>query len=248
MIKRSIISIVKNSSFLQIKIWKLLESSYKNNQVKTFEDESQFLLTLSKFYDSPLIIDVGANTGKWSELAKAIMPKSTIYAIEPIQQFFDQIKSKIVYKKHNIALSHEEGFLSIFKSKGGGKSGYKKGSVEHRVPCLSGDVFVSKNIKNPVDFIKIDTDGFDYDVIVSFDKTIEKYRPVVQFEVSHWWLQRGFTLTLAIRYFTEKNYICMVLKDGKLGEINSVMPKYLFSTANLVAMPKENFNIIKDLW
>ena len=199
----------------------------------------------SKFCDAPVVIDVGANVGKWSEQVKAVMPESTIYAVEPIPEFFSQINDKIVLEKHNLALSDKLGSLSIFQSGGGAKSGYKKGSVEHKIQSILGDDFVSQNITSTVDLIKIDTDGFDYEVIKGLSLTIETHRPVVQFEVSHWWLEMGYTLKVAERFFNDRNYLCMVYTDNGLKNIESKSPEYLFITANIFAIPDDKLHMIQ---
>ena len=108
-----------------------------------------------------------------------------------------------------------------------------------------GDQFVAQNISSTIDLIKIDTDGFDYEVIVGLSQTIESHQPIVQFEVSHWWLEMGYTLTQAIRFFSSRNYECRVLTNSGLLNIGAIAPDYLFITANIVAIPKNKLDKFK---
>lgn len=110
-IKKSIVRLVEKSSFLRKETWNLLETSYKDSYKKGGEGESKFLDIFSKFCDAPVVIDVGVNKGKWSEQLKLVMPRSTIYTIEPIPSFFSQINEDIVREKYNLALSEKCGSL-----------------------------------------------------------------------------------------------------------------------------------------
>ena len=118
MIRTNIVRLVSRSSFLKRKIWNLLEASYKTSYTKGGEGESEFLYIFSKSCEAPVVIDVGANIGKWSEQVKAVMPNSVIYAVEPIPNFFSQISEDTVKQKHNLALSDKNGSLSIFSVRG----------------------------------------------------------------------------------------------------------------------------------
>ncbi|MGF1743160.1 FkbM family methyltransferase [Vibrio profundum] len=242
MIRQNIIRIIGKSSFLKRKIWNLLEASYLGSYTKGGEGESEFLRIFSKFCEEPTVIDVGANIGKWSEKVKEIIPESKIYAIEPIPSFFSHISESAVKKKYNLALSDKCSLLKVYQAGGGAKPFKKnvkgKESIEHEIHSIPGDQFVTQNIPFAIDLIKIDTDGFDYEVILGLSQTIESHQPIVQFEVSHWWLKMGYTLTQAERFFKNLGYVCRVLTDNGLVNIGPTVPNYLFITANIVAIPE----------
>lgn len=245
-IYKSITRILGRSPLMKKKLWNLLEKSFSQSYRKGGEGEILLLQRLEKINEAPIVIDVGANVGRWSEEVRTIMPKSTIYAIEPIPEFFSQISNDTVNEKYNLALSDERGTLTVYQSGGGGKPFKKqvkgKKSKEHKIPSITGDEFVSKNVPDSIDLIKIDTDGYDYEVLIGLAQTIEKQRPFVQFEVSHWWLRMGYTLTQAVNFFSKRGYVCRVLTDNGLEHIGETIPDYLFITANIVAIPENKLD------
>ena len=85
--------------------------------------------------------------------------------------------------------------------------------------------------------IKIDVDGYDVKVIRGFSSVISKYRPIVQFEYSRFYIHTRTFLKDAYDFFCPKGY-----------RIGRLMPDYiafseykprmeLFATNNYVALP-----------
>lgn len=73
----------------------------------------------------------------------------------------------------------------------------------------------SYNLKE-VDIIKIDVEGFEYDVLLGSKKTIEKNRPIVQVEMVYGQPHRfGYTVHDILKYFQERDYK-MTLSDGSI--------------------------------
>ena len=72
-----------------------------------------------------MIVDVGANTGVYSLLAKAVNPRAKVYAFEPIQRIYSILEQNIVLNRgrwpdtpeiqaHRIALSDYNGSGTMF--------------------------------------------------------------------------------------------------------------------------------------
>lgn len=69
---------------------------------------------------------------------------------------------------------------------------------------------------NDVDVIKIDVEGFEYDVLLGASKTIEKWHPVVQVEMVEGQPRRfGHSVNDVIKYFDDLGYK-MTLADGTI--------------------------------
>jgi len=65
-----------------------------------------------------------------------------------------------------------------------------------------------------VDIIKIDVEGFEYDVLEGAVKTVEKWKPVVQVEMVYGQPHRfGHTVHEILDYFESRDYV-MTLSDG----------------------------------
>ena len=67
-----------------------------------------------------------------------------------------------------------------------------------------------------VDIIKIDVEGYEYDVLLGCEETIKQWKPVVQVEMVYSQPHRfGYTVRDILKYFEEKDY-CMTLSDGTI--------------------------------
>ena len=224
-------------------LWNFLDKILRQTYTLGGEGEDICWLQIKNFLKSPSVIDVGANTGRTIKRFLEIFPNAKIYAIEPIPDFFKLINNEKIVSKHNLALSNKAKEITIYRSGLGAKSAYKLSKnkkVEiHNINAITGDQFVKKTELSKVNIIKIDTDGFDFEVIQGFLKTIKKDRPIIQFELSRWWLKMGFTLKQAEDLFEELNYNLFAMTDNGLEVLNIPIPDSLFVTKNILALPKE---------
>jgi len=139
------------------------------------------------------IIDIGAQSGLYSLFAK-YLPKSTFYSFEPyiptFQLLNDNLKLNNIsnVKTFNIGLSNHFGktTLNTCLSHNGlhtlGNNPLRFNDIkpmEILVDTLD-NLFYNKNI--PVHFIKIDTEGWEYNIFKGSINTIKKYKPFIQLE------------------------------------------------------------------
>lgn len=119
----------------------------------------------------PRIIDCGANIGLSVIFFKKLFPESTVVAFEPDPELFGLLRDNVEqlqYAKvelHNKAIWKEEANLQ-FKREGG---------FSGRIPKFTGDekanlvdveaVRLSTFLKQPIDFLKIDIEGAEGEVI-----------------------------------------------------------------------------------
>ena len=111
---------------------------------------------------------------------------------------------------------------------------------------MTGDDFVKEFNIDKVDIIKIDVDGFDFEVLQGFKEVIINHNPYIQFELSKWWLKLGYTLKQAQTFFEDLDYDLYHMTDDGFKELNNILPDSLFVTMNIFATPKganlKNFN------
>lgn len=164
----------------------------KNNQL--WENES-----ITYFYKNMLptekynIIDVGAQSGLYSLYAK-YLPLSTFYSFEPFTPTFDLLNQNIKLNNiinvqtYNIGLSNKKDkmILNTCVEHNGLHTLGSKPLRFHNIKPIEIEVntidelFFEKNI--PVHFIKIDTEGWEYKILLGAMKTIHKYKPMIQIE------------------------------------------------------------------
>lgn len=182
--------------------------SYIENEIKAFglygrfEKESLRLWSfLSSF--SQNIIDIGANTGIYSMLAKTNNIHATILAIEPIDFNFSVLNSNIERNKYDIltekvALSNMNGEakMYMFKDRLNYMTSVNENRYEQNPHVIEGkeivetivplvrfeDLFNRYNFQG-LDLIKMDVEGHEIEVLSSMVSLIEKFRPTILIEI-----------------------------------------------------------------
>jgi len=132
-------------------------------------------------------IDIGAHVGRFLNMIIKLSPHGRHYAFEPISYKARWLRWK--YPKtqiFNIALSNKKGNanFSCYKGTYSGYSGFKKmipfkcKTIKVRTGRL--DDIIKKTTK--IDFIKIDVEGSEFDVLKGSQKILRKSKPVIFFE------------------------------------------------------------------
>lgn len=140
-----------------------------------------------------LSLDIGANTGKYTELLLT-QSKTKVIAFEPMSESFKELKKiKLRFNErleiYNIALGEENISKKIFF--GNNKS--EKASLVENLDKLSFIRNINKNSQivdvkkldalenifenKLIDFIKIDTEGYEFEVLTGAKKILEKHKP-----------------------------------------------------------------------
>lgn len=130
-------------------------------------------------------IDVGANIG---DTILAINPtkKDIIIGVEPSSEFDKYLKknlkefSNVVIENVICSSSSKEEKIKMVQIDGTAHIVEDDESEIVRKDTL--DNLVKKNNLKKVDFIKVDTDGHDFEVLKGSRTTIKKYRPAIFFE------------------------------------------------------------------
>lgn len=144
------------------------------------------LLDMAKYVqsDQPVIFDVGANIGQSIASFQTEFPRATVHSFEPSPQTFEKLrqntKNNNNVKLWNIALgskveqkpflensnSDMSSFLQI------GEFGWGRIQKTTLVPVSTIDQFCFDQNIDYIDICKIDTQGFDFEVIKGAEKTI----------------------------------------------------------------------------
>lgn len=154
--------------------------------------------------DNSVIFDVGANIGVFSLYASYLSPNGKIYAFEPTRNTFQRFKKNIINNNlqkrifayplavgdkkrnseimvNNMGLGGENTIIDSEFLKGRGKL-FEKRELVKMIPI---DEFMEQNKIKRVDFIKIDTEGYEKQVINGARKTIQKFAPIIACSVYH---------------------------------------------------------------
>lgn len=148
---------------------------------------------------SDTVLDIGANIGCTSILFGSRARQ--VVSFEPSPTTFAFLKKNLdASGLHNVTplnlgLGKTEGRFELTFSannrSGGFVSNKTQASAGHQVEAIEiaqGDTFVKGARLDGVDFIKIDVEGFERDVIEGLRDTISTCEPTVTLELNHWCL------------------------------------------------------------
>ena len=144
------------------------------DQVDVFEGQN--LLTALQFVKGwSVAVDGGAHVGSWSRYMSKLF--STVAAFEPHPDNFECLQANVWGLENvrcfNVALGKEPGEMALAAGNNGG--------CWHRVEGAGVQVVTLPDF-GALDFLKLDIEGFEADVIEGASELIEKYRPVVLIE------------------------------------------------------------------
>ncbi len=190
----------------------------------------------------PVIVDVGGNIGQTCKKLKKIFPKSIIHTIEPNQSSFLKLKENTKKFKlinyYNYALGSENKKKLIYLDETNNQSSsslipfnfnsisLKKKyhpkvklnlakNLKKNVHVKNSNLFFNKLIK--VDFCKIDTQGFEYNILKNLNDENFKKIKVLQIE---------FMLDDVYKYNSQDNFSktinLLIKKNFKIFDISNI--------------------------
>ncbi|MBT8220094.1 MAG: FkbM family methyltransferase [Bacteroidia bacterium] len=140
------------------------------------------------FKDEDLhIIDIGANVGYFSLAAFAKFPKATIYAFEPHPYCYQVLEKRtgqysgFNWKIQNLGVGKSDGAIEIFTntldsfSSTSGLEEYRGGKHSFTAQITRLDTFLKKADLPSIDFLKVDCEGAEYDILYPMNKEVFKH-------------------------------------------------------------------------
>lgn len=145
------------------------------------EIETKYFLTRILQHDS-VCFDVGANIGLYSLLFLQQSPESQVFAFEPSSnfRFLEQnipYRFKERFSAFHIGLGDKDG---VFENEIWESFGHKK--VRDNFTFSTLDSIVQTLLIKKIDVLKIDTDGFETQILDGALETLRKYRPLIVIE------------------------------------------------------------------
>lgn len=175
--------------------------------------------------EDAVIIDVGANFGLMSLPFAQLASRGKVYAFEPAHYAVEKLKRNLELNpelaKHIEVInafagaqsSNNPGMKAIaswnVSSEKVAKHRFNMGSEKpsEGVPSISLDDFCKQENLMRVDFIKIDTEGYESDVLKGAVECVAKYRPQIIFEIGLYSLkERNIDFSFYTDYFSKLNY------------------------------------------
>lgn len=221
-----------------------VEGEYIFDTISTTNDyyEKKLLENYLPFIkDARVILDIGANIGNHSMFWAKKCEDAEIHSFEANPEVFDILKNNKIsngYEKvsvYNYAIGNCSGYAkikSIDESNLGATEFETCEDGEFQIEMIDIDSWVKERDFEYIDFIKIDVEGFEGNVVAGMHETIHKYKPIVWIEL---WPQNASDI---LEFLTEEGYGCakidamnllFVAKD-KVKESDMIQEKELLLT------------------
>lgn len=163
-----------------------------------------------------VFIDVGANVGIISACAAITAKSGRVIAIEPTDTF-DILVENLTSNKF------PENNIEFFQTAIGSTTGTREDKIYktwgdepisgiHKFTRL--DELVGELSLEKLDILKIDTDGFEFEVLTSGRETIEKFRPSIIIELNEALGTRSITLQQIFDFMLDLKYDEALILDG----------------------------------
>lgn len=208
------------------------------------KEDSDLVISILRKIEHPIVYDIGANTGYYGILS-ATKFGATVHSFDPIPEHIYCIKKSAQLNNiseqittHTIALGNAKNTLQLSIA-GSGSSLSKKfiDSSDKQKMSVPVETLDSLNLPAP-HFIKIDVEGYEWEVLQGAKKIIEKHRPICFIEIAKTFPERNFThpnWNDIMTFFIENNYTIQRntptgLVDSK--EIPDGVHMYLFTPQN----------------
>ena len=151
--------------------WRGLTNSWEKESLK---------LWIKLCEESQTIVDIGANTGVYSLVAKTINPKSKVYSFEPHPMFFKMMRKNVTLNGFDIvpfekAISNSDGTTTI--------EDYAGHSSSLTIKCMKLDTFIRQNSIDKIDLIKIDVEAHEPQVLEGFSDFLSQFKPTMIIEI-----------------------------------------------------------------
>jgi len=128
------------------------------------------------------VFDVGANIGDWSTMAARALPEAEIHAFEIVPDTFEEMRDRCAavprMHMHSIGLSDAPGKIPVHYAKDLSVVSscvpdissmlLNAETVVVEAPVTTGDLFCAEQGVGRIDFLKVDVEGFDPQVVRGF--------------------------------------------------------------------------------
>jgi len=188
-----------------------------------FYEEGLTRMILEYLTAGMVFFDIGAHFGYFTLLGSAIVSNSgQVHSFEPIPHTFDILKKNVasrcnvflnncaVYNKKEAVLINDYGikysaFNSLYNARLSQNIMSRVKTKKYKVRSISIDTYVESTGVVP-DFVKIDAESSEYEILLGMQKTIKMYHPMISVEVGDMAVDGASTSSALINFLINKGY------------------------------------------
>lgn len=162
------------------------------------------VLCLKSFFPkNAVVIDVGANIGRWSLLSAKLFQTKKIYSFEPFLETYHRLRknislnSSLNIETFNLALNNKSELVTMAtaseKNSGMNFISNTKSNSINQVESVTLDFFIQSHDIKKIDLMKIDVEGFEMNVLKGAQQMIQQHHPVIICEINDTLLAKNKT-------------------------------------------------------
>jgi FkbM family methyltransferase len=218
-----------------IKFWCLRENQIERSIIENGFWEPLETSALKKHLkDKSVVFDIGANNGYYTLLMSQLVgEKGQVHCFEPTSYAIKRLQKNISINQtlpiQNIKINNkglssrneikEESFESRFSER------LLAHQEKELIEFITLDSYYEKLNLDSIDFIKIDVDGYDYEVLLGGAEIIKKYKPIIMAEICNRVLkEHGVDIIRYLNLYLEYGYsTCELLETNEVISLDKLI-------------------------
>lgn len=231
---------------------------YENRNYDMVSNGEMRLMRILAKFNPTVVFDVGANVGEWSLLVNNIFNDADIYSFEPAPKTFNKLKKSTADLERvrafplGLSSSREVVQFHFYEEHSGQSSKYDFGIKESAqlidVELVDGDSFCQEHGVDHIDFLKIDVEGEDLEVIKGFSNLIDQRKiDIIQFEYGRINIKSRALLINFYEFFEQKGYMIGKVFPYRVDFRPYDLRHENFIGPNYVAVKNDRMDIIRAL-
>jgi FkbM family methyltransferase len=160
------------------------------------------------------VYDIGAHTGEWSKKIKEVCPNAEFYLFEANTEY-DEIllKTGFPFLSGKVLSNPGRKVVEFYNGTNTGDSYYKENTVWYdtqtsvKLPCITIDTLIADSKLPPANFIKLDTQGSELDILAGCESIINTVDliltecPIINYN------KDAPNINEYLEYFKSKNFV-----------------------------------------
>jgi len=219
-----------------------------------FYEEGLTRMILEYLTAGMVFFDIGAHFGYFTLLGSAVVGNSgQVHAFEPIPHTFDILKKNVsgrcnvslnnyaVYSKEDVFFINDYGikysaFNSLYNARLSQNIVSRVKAKKHKVKSVSVDSYVDSTGAVP-DFVKIDAESSEYEILLGMQKTIKRYHPMISVEVGDMAVKGASTSSTLINFLVNTGYKPYEYDRGRI--LTHTLKRTQYRYDNLLFIPSK---------
>ncbi len=237
----------------------LISGLWQNSRVY---EEGELKLVQNFVKPDMICFDIGANQGLYTVLlSKRVGPHGTVFAFEPVKSEFRKLRRNIQINRcsssvilERMGVSSYEGVAEMFVCLNGhgSRSSMRPPPDEvnarirvERVLVTTLDSFVRKKNIGRIDFIKIDVEGSEMDVLKGGQNVLDALQPIILIEMADVVTRQfGYRALEVYRFLENREFVLFEIRPTGLVKPARAKDRY---RENVLAVPNVKLDMISRL-